>query len=110
MTASFFAKPISRDAEHIRDSISDNDLCKATLEMVTNNVGQLAYMATRLEVGIHDIVFAGNFLRDNQISMHCLARAIHFWSDGKAHALFLRHEGYHGAVGGLLLHECTTKS
>lgn len=42
--------------------------------------------------GIDRVVFAGNFLRKNNISMGFLARAMDFWSKGTMKALFLEHE------------------
>ena len=38
------------------------------------------------------IVFVGNFLRYNVLSMHMLAYAMDFWSHGSLKALFLEHE------------------
>lgn len=72
--------------------------------MVSNNIGQVAYLnAVRFDVS--RIVFAGNFLRHcgvNKEAMRTLAYAIRFWSGGKMEGLFLRHEGYFGAVGAFL--------
>jgi type II pantothenate kinase len=51
---------------------------------------------------IDRVVFVGNFLRVNKISMKLLAYAMDFWSKGATKALFLDHEGYFGAVGCLL--------
>lgn len=48
---------------------------------------------------IDRILFAGNFLRVNKLSARLLAFALDFWSNGRLKALFLRHEGYFGAVG-----------
>lgn len=48
------------------------------------------------------VVFVGNFLRVNPISMKLLAYAMDYWSKGTLKALFLEHEGYFGAVGCLL--------
>lgn len=44
----------------------------------------------------------GNFLRVNSIAMKLLAYAMDYWSKGTLQALFLKHEGYFGAVGCLL--------
>ena len=38
------------------------------------------------------MVFVGNFLRVNTLSMKQLAYAMDFWSDGALKALFLEHE------------------
>ncbi len=77
------------------------DLARATLVTITNNIGAIARMCAMNE-GIERVVFAGNFLRVNEISMKLLAFAMDFWSDGTLKALFLEHEGYFGAVGCLL--------
>lgn len=49
------------------------------------------------------VVFVGNFLRVNPISMKLLAYAMDYWSKQQMKALFLEHEGYFGAIGTLLL-------
>lgn len=41
---------------------------------------------------IERVVFVGNFLRVNTISMKLLAYAMDYWSKGQLKALFLRHE------------------
>nr|CAD7605900.1 unnamed protein product [Timema genevievae] len=51
---------------------------------------------------LFQVVFVGNFLRVNPISMKLLAHAMDYWSKGTLKALFLEHEGYFGAVGCLL--------
>ena len=78
-----------------------SDLARATLVTITNNIGSIARMCA-LNEGIERVVFVGNFLRVNEISMKLLAFAMDFWSDGTLKALFLEHEGYFGAVGCLL--------
>ncbi|XP_054168387.1 pantothenate kinase 3-like isoform X2 [Oppia nitens] len=84
-----------------RDQATRADLARATLVTITNNIGSIARMCAKNE-GIERVVFAGNFLRVNEISMKLLAFAMDFWSDGTLKALFLEHEGYFGAVGCLL--------
>ena len=42
--------------------------------------------------GIDRVIFAGNFLRKNSVSMSMLARAMDFWSKGTMKAIFLEHE------------------
>lgn len=41
---------------------------------------------------LFQVVFAGNFLRVNPISMKLLAYAMDYWSNGTLKALFLEHE------------------
>lgn len=52
--------------------------------------------------GLERVVFVGNFLRVNTISMKLLANAMDYWSNGALKALFLEHEGYFGAMGCLM--------
>ncbi|XP_023321447.1 rho-associated protein kinase 1 [Eurytemora carolleeae] len=80
---------------------SKEDLAKATLMMITNNIGSIARLCCRSE-GIERVVFVGNFLRINTIAMRSLSTAMEFWSGGTMKALFCEHEGYFGAVGCLL--------
>lgn len=84
-----------------RSQASKADLAKATLVTITNNIGSIAKMCAMAE-GVERVVFVGNFLRVNEISLKLLAYAMDFWSDGALKALFLEHEGYFGAVGCLL--------
>ncbi|XP_057366721.2 pantothenate kinase 3-like [Daphnia carinata] len=84
-----------------RAEVSKADLARATLVTITNNIGSITRMCA-LNEGIERVVFVGNFLRVNTLSMKQLAYAMDFWSNGALKALFLEHEGYFGAVGCLL--------
>ncbi|XP_005092695.1 pantothenate kinase 3 isoform X2 [Aplysia californica] len=84
-----------------RDTSSREDLARATLVTLTNNIGSIARMCAKTEK-IERVVFVGNFLRVNEISMKLLAYAMDFWSNGSLKALFLEHEGYFGAMGCLM--------
>ena len=44
------------------------------------------------------VVFVGNFLRVNTLSMKQLAYAMDFWSNGALKALFLEHEVTHSTL------------
>lgn len=78
------------------------DIARSLLIMISNNIGQLAYL-NACKHKCKDIYFAGNFLRhENTIAMRTLAYAIRFWSKGSMAGLFLRHEGYCGALGAFL--------
>lgn len=96
--ASSFGNMISKDK---RAAASKEDLARATLVTITNNIGSIARMCAVSE-GIDKVVFVGNFLRVNRLSMKLLAYAMDFWSNGTLKALFLEHEGYFGAVGCLM--------
>lgn len=52
--------------------------------------------------GVERVVFVGNYLCGNEMSMKMLAYAMEYWSQGTIKALFLQHEGYFGALGCLL--------
>jgi type II pantothenate kinase len=45
------------------------------------------------------IYFGGCFIRGHAATISTLSYAIRFWSKGTKKALFLRHEGYLGAIG-----------
>ncbi|XP_018328170.1 pantothenate kinase 3 isoform X3 [Agrilus planipennis] len=98
LVASSFGQMNSREK---RSKVSREDLARATLVTITNNIGSIARMCA-LQEHIDRVVFIGNFLRVNPISMKMLAYAMDYWSNGTMKALFLEHEGYFGAVGCLL--------
>lgn len=98
LVASSFGKMITADK---RSDVSNADLARATLYMVTNNIGSIARMTAK-SLRIRTVVFVGSFLRVNSMSMKALSTAMDFWSHGELRALFLDHEGYFGAVGCLL--------
>lgn len=104
LVASSFGQMNSKDR---RNTVSKEDLARATLVTITNNIGSIARMCAVNEK-IERVVFVGNFLRVNPISMKLLAYAMDYWSKGTLKALFLEHEGYFGAVGCLLQFHCDT--
>ncbi|CAG9854180.1 unnamed protein product [Phyllotreta striolata] len=98
LVASSFGQMNSKER---RNRVSKQDLARATLVTITNNIGSIARMCA-LQERIGRVVFIGNFLRVNPIAMKLLAYAMEYWSNGTMKALFLEHEGYFGAVGCLL--------
>ncbi|XP_053700860.1 pantothenate kinase 2, mitochondrial [Synchiropus splendidus] len=96
--ASSFGNMMSKEK---RESVSKEDLARATLVTITNNIGSITRMCA-LNEKIERVVFVGNFLRVNTLAMKLLAYAMDYWSKGQLKALFLNHEGYFGAVGALL--------
>ena len=99
MVASSFGKLVMK--ENPRDGVKEEDLALDLLMMITNNIGQVAYLNAQLHQ-CNKIFFVGSFLRHNPISCRRLAFAIDFWSAGNMEALFLVHEGYLGALGTFL--------
>ncbi|KXZ50162.1 hypothetical protein GPECTOR_17g798 [Gonium pectorale] len=97
--ASSFGKVVSQD-KSLQD-YNPADMCLALCRMVAYNIGQLAHMnATRH--GIKRIFFGGFFIRGHPYTMETISCAIRFWSKGEMAAMFLRHEGFLGAVGAFL--------
>uniref|UniRef100_A0A2K5MII0 pantothenate kinase n=1 Tax=Cercocebus atys TaxID=9531 RepID=A0A2K5MII0_CERAT len=84
-----------------RESVSKEDLARATLVTITNSFGSVARMCAVNEE-INRVVFVGNVLHVNSLSMKLLAYALGFWSKGQLKALFLEPEEYFGAVSALL--------
>jgi len=100
IVASSFGKLVAK--EDPASGVKQEDLARALLLMVTNNIGQVAYLNAQLHKTSR-IYFVGNFLRSNMISQRRLSYAINYWSKGKMEALFLEHEGYFGALGAFLV-------
>lgn len=100
LVASSFGKLVAKQDPAV--GLKQEDLARALLLMVTNNIGQVAYLNAKLHKTPR-IYFIGNFLRGNKLSQRRLAYAINYWSKGEMEALFLEHEGYFGALGAFLL-------
>ena len=100
LVASSFGKLVSKDDPAA--GLKQEDLARALLLMITNNIGQVAYLNAKI-FQTPRIYFVGNFLRHNTISQRRLSYAINYWSKGEMEALFLEHEGYFGAMGAFLL-------
>ncbi|GJP44935.1 hypothetical protein CLOM_g4333 [Closterium sp. NIES-68] len=80
------------------------DIALSLLRMVSYNIGQIAYL-NALRYGLKRIFFGGFFIRGHAYTMDTISFAIKFWSKGEKQAMFLRHEGYLGALGAFLAHE-----
>lgn len=74
------------------------DIAKSLLYAISNNIGQIAYMNAEKH-NLDHIYFGGCFIRGHAATISTLSYAIRFWSKGTKKALFLRHEGYLGAIG-----------
>lgn len=99
--------------------------------MISNDIGQLACLYAKLH-NLSRVYFGGFFIRGHPVTMHTITYSINFftkvrfiyfydtnsvicymcWSyvepphvlllQGEVQALFLRHEGYLGAIGAFL--------
>ncbi|KAI9223260.1 type II pantothenate kinase, partial [Blastocladiella britannica] len=101
--ASTFGKVFKKTPEE-QAALKLDDISRSLLFMVSNNLGQIAYLNARAH-GINRIYFGGYFICGHPVTMHTLSYAIQFWSQGSTKALFLRHEGFLGAVGAFLQHQ-----
>ncbi|CAL0305093.1 unnamed protein product [Lupinus luteus] len=100
--ASSFGKTISEKKE-----LSDyrpEDISLSLLRMISYNIGQIAYL-NALRFGLKRIFFGGFFIRGHAYTMDTISFAVHFWSKGEAQAMFLRHEGFLGALGAFMSYE-----
>ncbi|KAH8867177.1 Pantothenate kinase 4 [Schistosoma japonicum] len=77
------------------------DMVKSLLITVSNNIGQLACLYAK-QHNLTRIIFGGYFIRGHGLTMEVITYAVRFWSGGEYKALFLRHEGYLGAIGAFL--------
>ncbi|XP_057417787.1 pantothenate kinase 2-like [Lotus japonicus] len=80
------------------------DISLALLRMISYNIGQISYL-TALQFGLKRIFFGGFFTRGHAYTMDAISFAIHFWSKGATQAMFLRHEGFLGALGAFMSYE-----
>ena len=101
--ASSFGKvgSVHEDAEPADPSAYEEaDMIRSLLFMVTNNITQIAYLNAEKH-NVKRVFFAGGFIQRNQYIWSRLSYGINFWSKGAMEALFLKHDGYLGAIGTL---------
>ncbi|KAL9653479.1 hypothetical protein ABK040_002112 [Willaertia magna] len=99
--ASSFGKLIMSKTGEEKTLPTDADLAKSLLFMICNNIGQIAYL-NALRFNLKRIFFAGYFIRNHDVTMNYISYAVNFWSRGEIQAMFLKHEGYLGAIGSFL--------
>ncbi|XP_036712444.1 4'-phosphopantetheine phosphatase isoform X2 [Balaenoptera musculus] len=96
LIASSFGKSATADTE-----FSKEDMAKSLLHMISNDIGQLACLYAKLHC-LDRVYFGGFFIRGHPVTMRTITYSINFFSKGEVQALFLRHEGYLGAIGAFL--------
>lgn len=105
MTASFFAKSATAPG-----TASQGGVLRALVTMIAQNVCQIAILNMRI-YDVRHVVFTGNFLRQNPVAISTISTnfervaevALKSQGGTRPCALFLRHEGYFGALGSFLL-------
>uniref|UniRef100_A0A0E0M3T8 Pantothenate kinase 2 n=1 Tax=Oryza punctata TaxID=4537 RepID=A0A0E0M3T8_ORYPU len=100
--ASSFGKTISDDKE--LSAYRPEDISLSLLRMISYNIGQISYL-NALRYGLKRIFFGGFFIRGHAYTMDTISFAVNFWSKGEAKAMFLRHEGFLGALGAFMSYE-----
>ena len=85
-------------ASTLKERFRQEDIAKALLRMISNDIGQISSLYAQVH-GLTRIIFGGYFIRGHPVTMDTISYAINFFSKGKQQALFLRHEGYLGAIG-----------
>ncbi|KAB2609337.1 pantothenate kinase 2 [Pyrus ussuriensis x Pyrus communis] len=100
--ASSFGKAISENKEY--EDYRPEDISLSLLRMISYNIGQIAYL-NALRFGLKRIYFGGFFIRGHAYTMDTISFAVQFWSNGDAQAMFLRHEGFLGALGAFMSYE-----
>ncbi|KAJ0981205.1 hypothetical protein J5N97_009460 [Dioscorea zingiberensis] len=101
--ASSFGKVISS-----RKKLSDykaEDLATTLLSAFTYNIAQISYLVAAL-LGLKRVFFGGSYIRGHASTMDNISYAIDYWSKGQMQALFLRHEGFLGALGAFMDYGC----
>uniref|UniRef100_A0A7S4K3A2 Pantothenate kinase n=1 Tax=Guillardia theta TaxID=55529 RepID=A0A7S4K3A2_GUITH len=97
--ASSFGKLVNAE---LRSTVSNEDLAASLVQMISWNIAHLARLVACQE-GARTIIFTGSFMHNNEISQRKFAAAFRYWSNGDSQALFMRHEGYVGALGALAM-------
>ncbi|KAI0523994.1 hypothetical protein KFK09_003358 [Dendrobium nobile] len=100
--ASSFGKTVSTSKELL--DFRPEDISLSLLRMISYNIGQISYL-NALRYGLKRIFFGGFFIRGHAYTMDTISFAVHFWSKGQAQAMFLRHEGFLGALGAFMSYE-----
>ncbi|WCJ36080.1 pantothenate kinase 2 [Euphorbia peplus] len=100
--ASSFGKTIAEKKE--LDDYRPEDISLSLLRMISYNIGQISYL-NALRFGLKRIFFGGFFIRGHAYTMDTISFAVNFWSKGEMQAMFLRHEGFLGALGAFMSYE-----
>ncbi len=100
--AASFGKVVM-DIDKPLDQYRREDLALSLLRMISYNIAHIAVL-NAMRLGLRRIFFGGFFIRGHPYTMDTISFAIKFWSKGELSALFLRHEGFLGALGAFLRH------
>jgi bifunctional damage-control phosphatase, subfamily II, fusion protein len=99
LIASSFGKVVMEEGD--LTDYSKADITLSLLRMISYNIAHLATLTAKAH-GLERIFFGGYFIRGHAYTMNTISFAVNFWSKGGTRALFLRHEGFLGALGAFL--------
>jgi pantothenate kinase len=97
--ASSFGKILHSDKK--LEDYDKADIAMSLCRMISYNIGQLAYFTATIQK-CSRVFFGGFFIRGHPYTMEIISYAIKFWSQGGMSAMFLRHEGFLGAMGAFM--------
>ncbi|OXU21386.1 hypothetical protein TSAR_006573 [Trichomalopsis sarcophagae] len=102
LIASSFGKAVNcNKSESGAKKFSEADIARSLLFLISNDIGQVASLYASMH-NMNKVYFGGYFLRNHPLSMHTISYAIKYWTNGQVKPLFLRHEGYLGAIGAFI--------
>lgn len=100
--ASSFGKVASLNME--LEGYNKADIALSLLRLIAYNIAQIAYL-NAMRYGVKRVFFGGFFIRGHSYTMETISFAIDYFSKGGMKALYLRHEGFLGALGAFLMNE-----
>lgn len=104
LTGDIIASSFGKATQPHKDQESpfkEEDIARSLLLSISNDIGQIACLHARMHK-LTKIYFGGYFIRGHPLTMRTITFAINFWSKEEIQPLFLRHEGYLGAIGAFL--------
>lgn len=89
------------EGKKLTDCFSKADAIKSLLFMMANHLAQLAYLCSHKHRA-KNIFFSGGFIRNNHHVWSKLSYAMNYFTEGKRKAMFVRHDGFLGALGAFI--------
>ena len=94
MIASSFGRVVMEEGD--LSDYSKADITLSLLRMISYNIAHLATMNAKAH-GLQENIF-WTVLHSRPHTMNTISFAVNFWSKGETKAMFLRHEGFLGAL------------
>jgi len=97
---SFFDDP-EKVTINPHQGFNDADIAKSLVTMIAANISHLSYLCARIHK-ISRIMFTGNYIRNYPVNMDAITKAVRLWSKDETTCIFLKYDGYLGAIGCIL--------